>query len=154
MTVYTEDIGIQTVNISWSPASPPPSLMVEDINQTYMLTVTSSSTALSWILQQPYYVFTAPDGASHCEVYNFSVIGTYDIVGATYTIAGCSVPSPVLSRMLLSLPDISRVESSTYYFLEKTLGRISLNVTFSVRMYTVIIRLVPRPSQFSMFHTA
>ena len=144
MTVYIEDIDIQTVNVSWSPASPPPSLMAEDINQTYTLTVTSSSTALQWMLQQPYYVFTAPDGASHCEVYNFSVITTYDVVGATYTVAGCRVPSPVLSRMLPSLPDISRVESSICYFLEKTLGRISLNVTFSVRMHAVIVCLIPQ----------
>ena len=123
--MYSADIDIQRVNISWNFPRLPASLTAEDINQTYTLTVTSSNIQpLIHHLHQPYYVFTAHEGAPPCEVYNFTA--TYDIVGVTYTVTGCSVPSPVLSRMLPSLPDVSRVESSICYFLEKTLGRMSL----------------------------
>ena len=129
-----KDIGIQTVNISWSPLSIPHSLMIQDISQTYTLTVTSSNTQVQMLQSyQPfmYNVFTAHKGAPPCEIYNFSVTATY--VGATYTGAGCSVPSPVLSRMLPSIPDIRRVESSLEYSLEKVSDRnIILNASFMV----------------------
>ena len=92
----------------------------------------SSKTHLQSLqLHEPYYVFTAPEGAPPCEVYNFSVTATY--VGATYTGAGCSVPSPVLSRMLPSLPEIYKLESSHRYSLEKyATGDINLSVSFQV----------------------
>ena len=134
--VYSADTesDIQRINVSWNPLSPPSSLMIVDFNSSYTLTVISSNTQ-SQILQlhQPYHVFIAPEGASPCEVYNFSVTATYDIAGASYTGAGCSVPSSVLSKMLPSLPDISRLESSIEYSLEKDSDKgITLNVSFTV----------------------
>ena len=118
--VYVEDIDIQTVNISWSPLRLPPSLMIQDINlvKTYILIVTTMASNTQILqLYQPFNVFTAAsEGAPPCKVYNFSVTATY--IGATYTGAGCSVPSPVLSKMLPSLPDINRLESSLEYVLE------------------------------------
>ena len=42
-------------------------------------------------------MFTAPEGAPPCEVYNFSVTATY---------AGATCTSPVLNIMIPSLPDI------------------------------------------------
>ena len=100
----------------------------------YMLTVKNSNTCVeSLVLQEPYHVFTAPEGAPPCEVYNFSVTATY--VGATYTGAGCSVPSPVLSRMLPSLPDIHRLELSLNYSLTKQSdGGVTLRVYFPVSL--------------------
>ena len=108
--------------------------MIEDVNPVYTLTVTSSNTPPQILqLHQPYYVFNAPGGAPPCEVYNFSATATYDIAGASYTGAGCSVPSPVFSKMLPSLPDISRLESSMEYSLEKDSDKgITLNVFFTV----------------------
>ena len=98
----------------------------------YTLTVKNSSTCvLSLLLHESFYVFTAPEGAPHCEVYNFSVTVTY--VGATYTGDGCSVPSPVLSRMLPSLPNIDELESSLNYSLEKqATGEVILSAYFQV----------------------
>ena len=131
MGVYSVDVDIQTANISWSPGLPH-SLIIdsEGINQTYTLTVTSSNITQPQILQlyQSYYLFTAPEGAPPCEVYNFSVTATY--VGATYTGAACSVPSPVLSRMLPSLPDLGRLNFS--YILVVIAGEVKLNTSFKV----------------------
>ena len=130
MDVYSEDIDIQRANISWNFPSLQVSLSTEDVNQTYTLTVTSSNTAQPQKLEfhQPYYVFTAPEGAPPCEVYNFSVTATY--VGATYTGAGCSVSSPVLSRMLPSLADIGRINFS--YTLVVIADEIKLNASIEV----------------------
>ena len=138
MDVYSADVDIQRVNISWNPQSQPFSLVIEDINQIYTLTVTSSNTHPQTLqLHQPFYVFTAPEGAPPCEVYNFSVTATY--VGATYTGAGCSVPSPVLSRMLPSLPGINRLEFSVEYSVEKhSDSSIALNVSFMVSCSDVV----------------
>ena len=58
---------------------------------------------------------TTHEGAPPCEVYNFSVTATY--VGVTYTGAGCSVPGPVISTMLPSLPNLERLEFSLMYSL-------------------------------------
>ena len=76
------------------------------------------------------YHFTAPEGAPPCDVYNFSVTATY--VGATYTGAGCSVPSPVLRFCLPSLPDIQRMESSLMYSLVHQSEQFVLNISFEV----------------------
>ena len=129
--MYSEDIGIQRANISWNFPSLPASLSTEDVNQTYILTVTSSNNAQPQKLQlhQLYYAFTS-EGASPCEVYNFSITATYDIVGATYTGAGCSVSSLVLSRMLPSLPDIEGIGLS--YNLVVIADGIKLNASFEV----------------------
>ena len=92
-------------------------------------------------LSDTYHVFTAPDDAPPCEVYNFSVTATPVSIGATYTGDGCSVPSPVLSRMLPSLPDINVLESSLNYSLMKLANKadtaIALTATFMVCHCTV-----------------
>ena len=74
-------------------------------------------------------VFTAPEGAPPCEVYNFSITAINDTVGITYAGAGCS---QVLSTMIPSPPNISRLEASLSYSLEKRLGKVFLNVSFQV----------------------
>ena len=125
----TNNIHLQTVNITWSSQR----------QSIYILTIVTSSNTQPQILKlhQPYYEFTAPEDAPTCDVYNFSVTATY--VGATFTGAGCSVPSPVLSRMLPSLPDITKFESSLgNYSLEKnSTGVITL------RLLTVRCMLQP-----------
>ena len=96
----------QLINISWSLDSRRflSLFTIQDVSQIYLLTISHGSSSRVFSLRDTYFNFTAPEGAPPCEVYNFSVTATY--VGATYTGAGCSVPSPVLSRMLPSLPDI------------------------------------------------
>ena len=127
---------MQSSNISWSSL---PSLVDLEPKQTYTLSVKSPSTQeLTFQLYEPYHLFTAPEGAPPCEIYDFSVTATY--VGATYTGAGCSVPSPVLSRMLPSLPDIDLLESSINYSLKKQSGKVILSVSYQVCtivLYTV-----------------
>ena len=117
---------MQSINISWDPH-------LHDRVQTYSIRVMNSSNNAQPRIHkfhQPYYVFIAPDGAPPCEVYNFSVTATY--VGASYTGAGCSVPSPVLSRMLPSLPNIERMNSSLTYSPVLNHGDLKLNVSFEV----------------------
>ena len=117
-------------NISWSPQNLSTSL---DANQTFTLTVTSTNTELRTIriANERHYVFEAQEDAPPCEVYNFSVTATP--VGATYTGDGCSVPSPVLSRMLPSLPDITPLKQSQNYSLQSLQsGEIELTVYFQV----------------------
>ena len=103
-----------------------------DTKQIYELTVTHSHTQEWTILKlhEPYYMFSVPEDAPPCEVYNFSVSATY--IGATYTGPSCSVPSPVLSRVLPSPPDITRLESSLNYTLQKRSGKIILLVSYLV----------------------
>ncbi len=102
--------------------------------QTYSLTVSYGSVSQVIHLNESYYHFTAPEVAPPCQVYNFSVTATY--VGATYTGAGCSVPSPVFSTMLPSVPDITRLESSVKYSLKRNLsGGVLLKVMFMVGYY-------------------
>ena len=90
-----------------------------NLNQNYTLTVMGNSDRQEQIFttMELYYLYRPRDGAPPCEVYNFSVTSTY--IGATYTGAGCSVPSQMLSRMLPSLPDVSSIESSLDYVLER-----------------------------------
>ena len=142
---FSEDIGKQSVNVSWSP-------LPIATNKTYILSVKNSNNYReSFQLYEPYYLFTALDGAPPCEVYNFSVTATY--VGATYTGAGCSVSSTVLSRMLPSLPDISRLESSLNYSLKKeSNGGVTMKVIFMVSCYCVICSAVLQCSQLYAPH--
>ena len=122
---------LQSSNISWSSL---PSLVDPEPRQMYTLSVNSLSSQQQTLqLYQPYHIFTALEGAPPCEVYNFSVTATYDLLGATYTGAGCSVPSPVLSRMLPSLPDIELLESSIDYSLKKQAGKVALSVSYQVQ---------------------
>ena len=125
----------QSVNISWTSTS-----HYQDVTQPNQLTVTSASTQELLIpLHDSHYQFTAPDNAPPCEVYNFSVTATP--VGATYTGDGCSVPSPVLSRMLPSLPDISDLESSMNYSLMKDSSGVILFTSFQVSPFKLIQQL-------------
>ena len=107
-------------------------LYIVDAAQMFQLKSVMVPT-VKWFLyvDEPYYYFIAPNNAPPCEVYNFYVTATY--VGATYTGAGCSVPSSVISRMLPSLPDVDEVESSLRYSLTKHPERgIVLWVSFMV----------------------
>ena len=125
----TTDVRLQTINISWSSL----------YHSVYTMTINSNIINQSQILNlnRTYYVFTAPEGAPPCEVYNFSITGTY--VGATYTGAGCSVPSPVLSTMLPTLPNISRLESSLNFVLSKKFGDLSLHISFEVSVHNAAL---------------
>ena len=115
----TTDLHLQTINISWS-----------SLNQSiYILTINSNTDQPQILnLNQTYYVFTALEGAPPCKIYNFSVTAIY--IGATYTGAGCSVPSPVISRMLPSLPNIG----PAIFNLEKQSTGITLSSSFEVNV--------------------
>ena len=119
------DIGIRSVNLTWD-------LSVGGADQSFLLTISHGSSSDIMSLNESYYHFTAPEGAPPCEVYNFSVTATY--VGATYTGAGCSVPSFVNNNMIMlpSLPSIGRLESSLMYSLVQNSEKYTLNVSFEV----------------------
>ena len=120
------DIDVLTINITLN-------IFEHDMIKVYVLNVMSTNTLHRSIRLNESHnviVFTAPKGAPPCEVYNFSVTATY--VGATYTGDGCSVLSPVLSRMLPSLPDIHNLESSLNSSLQKTSKSVTLQTTFLV----------------------
>ena len=131
-------IAEHSVNLTWT--SPETLEQIEQgVRLNYSLNVVkksgTSSCSHSFQLWES-YVFTAPEGAQPCDVYNFSVTTNYDVVGAKYTGAGCSVPSPVLSMMLPSLPDISSLESSLQYSLQKESdGGITMRITFMVSCF-------------------
>ena len=131
---------LQSSNISWSSL---PSLVDPEPRQAYSLSVKSLSIQEQrFQLYDPYYLFTAPEGAPPCEIYNFSVTATYD-VGATFTGAGCSVPSPVLSIMLPSLPDIDMLESSIDYSLKMLSGKkVILSISYQVG---ITLAVQPKP---------
>ena len=116
------------INVSWTQESSdlwPGSL---DTTPVYSLTISYSLNCEVISLNKSSYYFTAPEGAPFCEVYNFSVTATH--TGAK---ADCSLPSPILSRMLPHLPDIDQVESSLTYSLTKYPNKgIILLVSFKV----------------------
>ena len=118
---------ISAVNISWSGLSAENQLNVAQ-NSTLTITHGSSWTVIN--TTDHHYSFTAPEGSPPCEIYNFSVTATY--VGATYTGAGCSIPSSIISRMLPSLPNIERMNASLIYSLIVIHGDLNLNVSFEV----------------------
>ena len=130
MEVHSSDIRAHppTVNISWTSNW--------DLSlQNYNMIVTTNNTPAQIMRipldqSQSYHVYEGHSDASPCEVYNFSVTATPGPVGAKYRGDGCSVPSPVLSRMLPSLPDISVI--SPRYLLEKRSNQVSLTITFLV----------------------
>ena len=138
MIVSTNDIGEQSINLTWSFLRQP-GLIDEETTLTYVLKVvpsTSDASPLFLNVQDSFYEFSAPRDAPPCEVYNFSVTATY--VGATYTGDGCSVPSPVISRMLPSLPDIRQLNSSLKFSLEKQIsGGVMLTVSLRVSNFFV-----------------
>ena len=120
-------MGEQFINISWiqysllslSPAT------IQGVSQIYYYTLTIGYGLSSKVifLNDSYYYFTAPEGASPCEVYNFSVAATY--VGATCT-------GPVLSTMIPSLIDIKHLSDTISYHLVKLSPRLTLSVYFEV----------------------
>ena len=103
---------VNSINITWSGQE-----LATVAEEVFSLNISSGSSRQIVSVNVSHYYFTAPEGAPPCEVYNFSVTATY--VGATYTGAGCSVPSPIFSTMLPSLPDINKTESSLSYSLMK-----------------------------------
>ena len=127
LTLQTQEVDNteQSINVSWVDPN--------ESNRLYLLTVVNSvNQQWTFATREPYLHFTSPEGAPPCEVYNFSVTATY--VGATYTGADCSVPSPVLSTMLPSLPLIGNVQSSS---IEKQAGEAVLTVYFQVILYSI-----------------
>ena len=122
-------MGVNSIRLEWNPESLLPKAM-----QSYSLTVSNvSSSKFISPLYESHHNFTAPEGAPPCQVYNFSVTTIYiNVSGATYTGAGCSVPSPVLSTMLPSLPKISQLESSLDYVLKKQATELVLRISFEV----------------------
>ena len=79
---------------------------------------------------ESFFLFTAPEGAPPCEVYNFSLTATY--VDATYPGADCSV-TVLLSRMLPSLPSKKGLESSLNYSIERE-GVNAISITVSLKV--------------------
>ena len=122
--LFIIDVDTNVVNISWSRGSN------LNVSQDFNLSIYYGSNRKTIHTTEPHHSFTAPEGAPPCEVYNFSVTATY--IGATYTGAGCRAPSPVISRMLPSLPDIKRLNSSLTYSLVLIRGDLKLNITFEV----------------------
>ena len=99
--------------------------------QTFSLAISYGSVSQVIYLNESYYHFTAPEDPPLCQLYNFSVTTTY--IGATYTGAGCSVPSPVISTMLPSLTDVDQVQSSLSYLLTKQPnGSLALQILLTV----------------------
>ena len=127
------DMDIQSINVSLGFSS----MTSSQIDESWTYTLSSMTTGAMLQLSDTYHVFTAPDNAPPCEVYNFSVTATP--VGATYTGDGCSVPSPVLSRMLPSLPDIDKLESSLNYSPIKAVNKAG---TVTVLTATFIVSLI------------
>ena len=123
----------QFINISWMLSSLGlVSLAAQGVY--YMCNLTISHGSITEVIPinelESTYHFTAPEGAPPCEVYNFSVTVTY--VGATYTGAGCSVPSIANKIMLPSLPNLGRMESSLIYSLVQHFQQFILNISIEV----------------------
>lgn len=135
MNLHVMDVDLQTVEISWSPLRLSLPLMIQHPNQTYTLSVISSNTQPHIVqIYERSYIFTAPEGAPPCEVYNISVLTMYhEIAGTTYTGDGCNVATPVFQRMLPSRPNISNLESYLSFVLKKNAtGQVTLKVFFPV----------------------
>ena len=123
LTLKVMDVGVSSVNLTWD-------LSVGDAAQIFLLTISHGSSSDIRSLNESYYHFTAPEGAPPCQIYNFSVTVTY--VGATYTGAGCSVPSIANKIMLPSLPNLGRMESSLIYSLVQHFQQFILNISIEV----------------------
>ena len=108
---------MNAINLTWSDQELASHPLVADMMQVFKLSISHGSSGEIIPVKRSYYYYTAPEGAPPCEVYNFFVTAIY--IGATYTGAGCSEPSLLLSRMLPSLPTINRMESSINYSLIK-----------------------------------
>ena len=125
LILYIFDVDMNSVSLAWSKESP-----VIEALENFTLLIRYSSSIDMITLNNSYYIFTAPEGSRPCEIYNFSVTATY--IGATYTGDGCSVPSQVISMMLPLLPNITQLDSSLDYSLEKDPVGVGLSVSFEV----------------------
>jgi hypothetical protein len=130
-----QDVALLTANISWNSVQLIPGAVVN----FYTFSVVSKSTLFAPFRQELQgtnhsIIFTAPEDVPHCEVYNFSVTATYDIIGAAYTGASCSVTvsGSVLSTMLPTLPEVDDLESTLTHSLEKSLSGITMRINFMV----------------------
>ena len=128
---------VKSINLTWSSQELASIPSVADVMYTFTLNISHGSSSETVSVNASHYHFTAPEDAPPCEVYNFSVTATY--VCATYTGAGCSIPSPVLSTMLPSLPNISQLEPSIHYSLkkegkEKIILILSLNLRSAIKL--------------------
>ena len=126
-----------SINVSWSQ-SPTFEGEQQNIAEHYDFSLTisyGSTTDMIFVNETNFYLFTAPNNAPPCQVYNFSVTATP--VGATYTGDDCSVPSPVLSVVLPPpLPDTESITSSLQYSVAKRGdGRTILRISFMVSNY-------------------
>ena len=113
--------------------------MTVDASETFLLTVSHGSNSEVFVLNESSYSFAISEHkvGAMCEVYNFTVTATS--VGTTNTGSSCSVPSPVLSRTLPSLPDVQEVEYSITYLLRKEPGRgTSLSISFVVSYINIL----------------
>ena len=131
ISLKKHDVHLHTINISWNSVQ----LIPGAVLNYYTLSVASTSTYIVLLreqLQGTNEIFAAPEGAPPCEVYNFSVTATYDIIGTAYTGKGCSISSSVLSTMLPTLPKIDNLEPTLNYSLEKALNRVILRTNFQV----------------------
>ena len=89
----------------------------------YNLSISYGSSRQDISLNESTYLFTAPEGALPCEVYNFSVTATY--VGATYNGAGYIVHSEAL---YLRNP----LGTDEFWTEVNLLGELILNITVEV----------------------
>ena len=126
-TLIVQEMFTNAINITWSSKT-----SAETSEYSFLLTINSSSISspMTLVLHNTLYLFTASEHVPPCEVYNFSVTATH--VGATYTGAGCSVSSPVLSTMLLSVPDIDKMEQTIQFTLAKLSGELIFNISYEV----------------------
>jgi hypothetical protein len=131
-----QDVALLTANISWNSVQLIPGAVVN----FYTFSVVSKSTLFAPFRQELQgtnhsIIFTAPEDVPHCEVYNFSVTATYDIIGAAYTGASCSVTvsGSVLSTMLPTLPEVDDLEYTLTHSLEKSsTSGITMRINFMV----------------------
>ena len=142
---------LNSINISWNQLLPTDS--DDDSSPKFSLQISNRSMFEVVLLNKTNHTFAIPKNTPPCEVYNFSVTATY--VGATYTGAGCNVPSPVLSTMLPSLPDIKGLETSLDYSIRLThdddLSQLVLNVSFEVGIIDYILNTVKPLKKDSTF---
>ena len=128
----TTEEKVDSLMLTWSQGS-----LLPDIMQTFLLTINHGSSSHVIPLNESHYNFTAPEGAPPCEVYNFSVTANY--IGATYIGAGCSVPGILNNKMLPSLPDIDRLESTITYRLLQQSEEFIFNISFEVSYHNSLI---------------
>ena len=120
----TTYISRQLYNVSWR------SISSKGDNKKFTVKVQSRGSFMkTFYPHKPYFILNTPEDAPLCDVFNFT--GSASYTGATYTGAGCSMPSTE-SMMLPSLPNITRLESSLQFCLTKRFERINLSVSFVV----------------------